>query len=260
MTVFNGTSFKGTVRPVRPGFSAFALGVALGLGALAVQPQGAWAQDVTASALQQGQIRVSGQGRVDAAPDMATITLGVTAEDAEAAVAMADVSTQVAAVLSQLEAAGIEARDMQTSGLVLTPRWNYSDGEEQRITGYIAQNNVTVRVRDLESLGGLLDEVIESGANTLGGLSFGIADPQPLEDEARRNAIVDARRKAEIYAEAAGLSLGDLVAIYEPEAYDPPRPFYRMESAMSAGDVPVAAGEVTIAVNATVVFSLNGAE
>ncbi len=124
------------------------------------------------------QISVTGEGRVDVAPDMATVSLGVTTQGATAAEAMAANSAAVQAVLDRLTAAGIAARDVQTTGLSLNPLWsNYDSGQQQKIEGYAAANMVTVRVRALDGLGGVLDAAVSDGANTLNGLSFGLATP-----------------------------------------------------------------------------------
>ncbi|MFC7703331.1 SIMPL domain-containing protein [Plastorhodobacter daqingensis] len=217
----------------------------------------ATAGPLMAQGAEPGQIRVSGQGKVETAPDMATLTLGITAEADAAADAMGEATRQMTEMLERLRSAGIEARDLQTSGLILSPRWHHPERPDQgqpQITGYIAQNTLTVRVRDLAVLGGILDDVVQAGANTFHGLGFSMADPEPLLDEARRRAIADARRKAELYAEAAGVTLGEVVAIHEPETADFPRPMMRMEAAMADGGI--AAGEVTVDAAVTVIYRL----
>ncbi|MEX5727080.1 uncharacterized protein Ga0609869_000433 [Rhodovulum iodosum] len=199
-------------------------------------------------------LRVTGEGKVAAAPDMATLTLGVTHQARTAAAAMDQVSTQTAAVLARLRAAGIAERD-QTSALTLSPVWSRPDSEPARqITGFAAANRLTVRVRALDALGAVLDQVIGAGANSFRGLSFGVQDPAPLIDEARRRAVADATAKAELYATAAGLSLGPVQQIEDVERASP-RPMMR-EATRAGAQVPVAAGEVTLSASVTMVFSL----
>ncbi len=171
-------------------------------------------------------ISVTGEGRVEAAPDMATVALGVQTDALTAAAAMAENSAKLAAVIDRLKAAGIEPRDIQTSGLSLGPRYDYSqqDGTPPKLVGYSASNMVTVRVRALDSVGGVLDGVVSGGANTLNGLSFGMADDRPLMDAARKEAVADAAAKAALYAEAAGVKLGRVMSIAEAGGYAPPRP------------------------------------
>jgi uncharacterized protein YggE len=203
-------------------------------------------------------LTVVGEGRVDAAPDMATITLGVTAQADTATAAMDETSAGVAALLERLAAAGLEARDVQTSGLSLNPVWDnqtYSSGAP-RITGYVVSNTVTARVRALDSIGGVLDDVLEAGANMFNGLSFGLQDPQPALDAARTAAVADARRKAELFATAAGVTLGPIVSISEAQDGGGPQPMFRMDAAMASDGVPVVAGELTVAARVTVVWAI----
>ncbi len=207
------------------------------------------------------QITVTGEGRVDRAPDLATISLGVTTQGATAAMAMAANSDGVAAVLANLAAAGVEPRDIQTSGLSLNPNWTgYDSGSTPKIDGYMATNMVTVRVRALDSLGAVLDAAVRDGANTLNGLTFGLADPDPAMDEARRKAVADAQRRAALLAEASGVALGRVLTISESSGVGVPVPMYRMDAAQSAAPVPVAGGEVSLVANVTITWELAGAD
>lgn len=201
-------------------------------------------------------ISVTGEGRVDAVPDMATVSLGVTTQGATAAEAMTANSAAVQAVLDRLVAAGIAARDVQTSGLSLNPQWsNYESGPQQTIEGYVAANMVTVRVRALDTLGSVLDAAVADGANTLNGLGFGLANPEPALQEARAKAVQDSRARAETLAAAAGVTLGRVLSITEGGFSSPaPMPMYKAEAAMSA--VPVAEGEIGLSVTATVVWEI----
>ena len=204
-------------------------------------------------------ISVTGEGKVEIAPDMATLNLGVTTEADSAAAALKANSDGIAGALSRLKAAGIEDRDIQTSGLTLNPRYDYSsDGTDPKITGYIAANMVTVRVRDLGVLGQTLDAVVTDGANTLGGLGFGLQNPDDTMDEARRRAVADAARKAALYAEAAGVKLGRIVSVSDQGNYGGPQPMMMAEArfAKDAGSVPVASGELTIAATVSVVYEI----
>lgn len=202
-----------------------------------------------------GRLTVTGEGRAFATPDMATISLGVTVRSKTARDAMDATSDGVAAILDRLSAMGVEPRDMQTSDLSLGPVWSQRNSSgENRITGYEASNRLTVRVRDLGALGGVLDAVLDDGANRFSGLRFGMQDPQPLEDAARKNAVADALRKARLYSDAAGITLGTVLAISENGGARP-----MMADAMFAAraeSVPVAAGEAAISAGVTVVFSI----
>jgi uncharacterized protein len=202
-------------------------------------------------------ISVSGEGRVATSPDMATISLGVTTFGDTAAAAMAMNSEELAKVMANLTAAGIEAKDIQTNGLMLNPNWSYdSSGSTGTINGYTAMNMVNVRVRVLDGLGGVLDAAVKDGANTLNGLTFGIADPQPVADEARKLAVADAVRKAGLLAEAAGVKLGDVMSISEQTGYTDPSPMFRAEASAAPGGVPVAGGEVAMTVMVNMTWAL----
>ena len=202
-------------------------------------------------------ITVTGEGTVEAKPDMATISVGVTTEGTTAAEAMAANSVQLGAVLEQLRATGIEERDLQTSGLSLNPNWQQPQGEvTPRIVGYLAMNQLTVRVRDLDALGGVLDRTIQDGANTFNGLTFGLADPVPALNEARKLAVADAMARARLLTDAAGLTLGPVVSITEGGA-SIPMPMFRTADAEFARAVPVAAGEISTSASVTMVFELS---
>ena len=200
---------------------------------------------------------VSGVGEVAAAPDMATISLGVTTEATEAAEAMRRNSEAMAAVLAAVAAAGVAERDVQTSSLSLSPRWEppRPNETEPRVSGIVATNLVTVAVRDLDALGGVLDAVLGEGANTLHGLSFGVADDTALKDAARQAAVTDATRKARVLAEAAGVTLGPVTEIVEGGGFGGPLPGARMDMAM-AESVPVAPGELSLQATVTMTWTL----
>ncbi|TCP60850.1 hypothetical protein EV663_10724 [Rhodovulum bhavnagarense] len=200
-------------------------------------------------------LTVTGMAEVAAAPDMAMLRLGVVREARSAQAAMAGVSSDMGAILDRLGAAGIAPRDLQTSGLDLSPVWSSHDsGQRREITGFRAANTLSVRVRGLEGLGELLDQVIGEGANSFEGIGFGLQDPASARDEARRQAVADAMRKARLYAEAAGHDLGALVSISETGTAQPVP--MMMEAARLSAPVPVAAGEVTLSARVTMVFEL----
>jgi uncharacterized protein YggE len=209
------------------------------------------AQDATLDA---GRITVTGTGTVEAAPDIATLMIGVTTQGATAADALTANSTAVAAVIARLTRAGIEAQDMQTSNLSLNPNWTGYDSSVASISGYIASNLLTVRVRKLDRLGSVLDAAVADGANTLNGLTFGLADPDPVLDKARIAAVADAQARAELLAEAAGVSLGRLVALQEAGGFMEPMPMFRAE--VSATPLPVESGALGLTATVTLEYEL----
>ena len=202
-------------------------------------------------------LSVVGLGQVAAVPDMATISLGVNTQARSAVQALDNNSASIANVLEIVASAGIKPRDVQTSGLSLSPLWNNrssSNNAPPAIVGFSVQNQVTIRVRDLTVLGGLLDQVTGSGANQFNGLQFGLQDAGPATDNARALAVVDARRKAELYAHAAGVELGPIIELSE-HTNGGTLPVMAREMAMSA-DVPIAKGEVTQSASVTMVFAI----
>ncbi|MDM7970454.1 MAG: SIMPL domain-containing protein [Paracoccaceae bacterium] len=221
-------------------------------------PQGAGPYAAQAqSAEAPRQISVSGTGRVDLAPDMATVRIGVTHQDEDAAAALQQTSDAVAAMLARLTELGIAARDVQTAGLSLNPVWR--DRPEQQGQpmpwGFEASNVVSLRLRDIAALGEVLDALVADGANRLDGVSFGLQDPEASMDEARRLAVADARRKATLFAEAAGVALGKVIDLTET-GMATPRPQMMEMAAMRADSVPVAAGEVGITASVQMTFAL----
>jgi hypothetical protein len=199
-------------------------------------------------------ISVTGTGTVEAAPDMATLMIGVTTQAATAAEALAANTAATDAVIDRLSASGIEARDMQTANLSINPNWTGYDSATPTISGYVAANMLTVRVRDLATTGAVLDAAVTDGANTLNGLTFGLADPEPAYAAARKEAVADARAKAELLAAAAGVTLGPVLSIADGGAMTDPAPMYR--EAVSAAPVPVVGGELGLIATVSVTFGI----
>ncbi|AVF04723.1 MULTISPECIES: SIMPL domain-containing protein [Devosia] len=213
-----------------------------------------------------GTIAIEGRGEVRAAPDMATINSGVTTQGATAREALDANTAAMSELIAALKEAGIEARDIQTSGFSVNPNYVYSDARDElgytmppKINGYQVSNSVTVVVRDLEELGSILDRSVTVGANTVNGVSFSVADPSELLDEARKLAFADARDKAELYAGVADATLGDLEQISERQDFNAPQPYPMYARAEMAGSapVPVEAGEMSFAITVNVTWDLN---
>ena len=218
---------------------------------------------------QAGTISIEGRGEVQAAPDTAFITSGVTSQGENAKAALDANTAAMSELIATLKAAGIDAKDIQTSAFSVSPNYVYSDQRDAngfnippKINGYIVSNNVTVRVRDLPSLGGVLDKAVSVGANTINGVNFTVADPSKLYDEARKAAFADAKTKAGLYAVAADVTLDNIVSISESQGGVQPEAFMMKAMVPPAGaarDVPVEAGELTYAINVSVQWSLDQA-
>jgi uncharacterized protein YggE len=199
---------------------------------------------------------ISATGSVDRAPDMATIGAGVVTQSSSAGAALSDNAKRMTATIAALKRAGVADRDIQTASLSLQPQYRYGDNPPPVLTGYQASNRVSVRLRDLERAGAVIDALVASGANQLDGPTFGIDKPEAALDEARTQALATAKARADLYAKAAGLHIKRIVQISESEVGGPVvRPMAMM--AMAKRDsTPVAAGEQTLSVNLSVTFEL----
>ena len=228
---------------------------------LALAPLGALAQEAAIAAPPQlpRVIQVVGEGRSVAAPDLARISLGVSHQAKTAGEAMDAMSAGTEAVLARLGTEGINQADIQTGQLMLEPAYNYNtpDGNPEMV-GFIATQMLDVQVREIAQLGEVLDAVVTDGANRVNGVSFDVADPQAATDDARRDAVADARRRAELYADAASVGLGDLVSISESTVYAPPMPMYdaRGGAGAEAASVPIAPGQLSLTTTVTVTYAI----
>ena len=150
-------------------------------------------------------------------------------------------------------------RILQTSGLTLRPVYDHSSNGPPKVTGFAAETRYDIRVEDLPMLGRLLDALVSVGANRLDGVRFDIAEPRPMRDAARRDAVADARAKAELLADAAGVTLGAVMTIDEVMSGGRPVPMLEMRMMDAAGSgVPIAEGEVGIEARVTIVFAIDG--
>jgi len=196
-------------------------------------------------------VTVTGEATVAVAPDMATIRVGVTSQGKIAREASDANGKQMTGVLAALKGAGIADRDVQTWSLSLQPQYDQSKSGAARLLGFQATNQVTVKIRAIDTLPDVLDRAISAGANEMSGIEFVVSGQSNLLDQARAEAISDARRKAELYAKAAGAKVGACIAITE-EGSSPPR----LMQALRAGAAPVAPGEQTLRAMVTVSYEL----
>ncbi|MBD3768934.1 MAG: SIMPL domain-containing protein [Rhodobacterales bacterium] len=212
-------------------------------------------------------LSISAEATVKREPDIAYINAGVQEDGDTATAAMEAQAKSMTGVFDALEKAGVAKKDMQTSNFSLWPRYTYietklKDGSshgEQKLIGYTASNQLTVKVRDLDNLGSTLDSLVKAGGNTFNGLTFALDDDADVRDEARRKAMADARARADLYAKAAGLRVLRIVTINESGSYSPaPMAMGRMMEAKMADAVstPMAGGEVGYSATVNVVFEL----
>jgi uncharacterized protein YggE len=198
-----------------------------------------------------------GSGKVSARPDMAQIQVGVITEAPSAAKALKDNNDAMAKLFAVVDGRGIDRKDVQTSSFSVVPQYKRGQHGEQlpEIVGYRVSNAVRVKVRKLDTLGSVLDEVVQQGVNQVQGISFSVAEPTPLLDEARRKAMADARRKAELYAKEAGVEVGGVLLIQEQTPHLP-GPLVLGLARAEAVSVPIAEGELDIGATITVTYAI----
>jgi uncharacterized protein len=205
-------------------------------------------------------ISVSGEASVSAPPDLAQIDAGVTSQAKSAREASEANNAVMGKVLLALKAADIDQKDIQTSRLSLQPEYapNRPNGPPA-IVSYRASNRVTIRLHDVLKVASTIDMLVAAGATDIGGINFTVSNASKLLDDAREQAVADARRKAEIYARATGVTLGAPLSITEGGSPGP-MPFYRrMAVGMAASPTPVAQGEETLGVTVSVSWSIKQA-
>lgn len=203
-------------------------------------------------------IVVTGTGEAGGAPDMAFLNLGVEADGTTAAEALRKNSAQMESTIKSLRDAGVDKKDIQTSSLNIGAKYDYSrDNSPPRIIGYQATNTVSVKLRNLDKAGSAIDKAIGVGANRLDSISFGFADPKPLMNSARKAAVADARDRAELYADAAGVKLGPVLQISDSYSQVPgPIPMRARMEASDFKSVPISVGESNMSANVTIIFAI----
>ena len=201
-------------------------------------------------------VTVQGHGEVRVAPDMGVVSIGVASQAETARDALTANSEAMTRILSALKAAGIADKDIQTSNFSVQPRYDYNNNAQPRLTGYDVSNTVTVTVRQLASLGAVLDQVVSAGSNQINGIMFDVAKPDAALDEARKLAAADAARKARLYATSMSFALGEVLSLSETSVVLPP--VYGKETRVEglAADVPIAAGEQKLAIDVTITWEI----
>ncbi|HET7169820.1 MAG TPA: SIMPL domain-containing protein [Candidatus Limnocylindrales bacterium] len=214
------------------------------------------ADPTTTASPEAGTILVSGTGRVAVTPDVADLRLGLAVARPTVDAARAEAATTMDAILAAVDAAGVARRDVRTTLLSVQPRYDYRDNRPPTLTGYELANVVEVTVRDLARLGDVVDGTLAAGATSMDGLAFRVADPDPAEREARILAMAQARARADVLAEAAGLAIVGVSDVVEGAPARPPGPYPKAERMMLAADAstPVESGSTEIAVSVSVTY------
>jgi uncharacterized protein YggE len=212
-------------------------------------------------------ISVSGTGRISAAPDVAQIQVGVVTQSATAGEALTGNSAQMSRLHEILKERGVATKDLQTTQLSINPVYSQPLPHNPqapnaefipRIVGYRVDNTLEVTARKIEKLGELLDALVQTGANQINGISFRVDKPESLLDSARKAAMQDAKRKANMLAGEAGVVVGSPRSISEGSDLHPPSPKFggAMRMMAAPASTPVAAGEQELEVTVNVVYEL----
>lgn len=200
---------------------------------------------------------VSASGTVSAVPDLARISTGIVAEGGTAFEALTKCSAAMRSLLEAVKALEIADRDLQTAEIAVEPRYtHFQDGRPPLIDGYQVINQVRITVRNLASLGQVLDACVTAGANQMGGIQFEASQAETLGDEARRQAMENALRRARLYAQAGGATLGRVLTISETPARQSPRPMGGTLRTALAEAVPVEAGSQILEATVHVTWAL----
>ena len=178
---------------------------------------------------------VTGEGKASFAPDIAVVNAGVQAQGATVRQVQQELNTKMNKVTDAVKKLGIESRDIQTTNYNIRPMYDYRTGT-QKITGYQANTNITIKVRNLDSANDVVDVATLNGANQIGGISFDVSDKTKAENEARTKAVVEAKKKAELAAKTAGFSLGKVINY--SENFDGVRPMPMYAKAEMATEAP----------------------
>jgi uncharacterized protein len=205
-------------------------------------------------------ISVTGEATVSVPPDQAQIDGGVTSDAKTAREASDANNAAMGKVLLALKGAGIDEKDYQTSRLSLQPQYAPNRNGPSPVVGYRASNRVTVRIRDVTKVANIIDLLVGAGANDIGGINFMVSQASKLLDDIREKAIADARRKAEIYARAAGVTLGEPLSIAEEGSAAPVFRSNKMAAGGMAAAAPVAQGEETLSVSVSVSWAIKAKE
>jgi len=207
---------------------------------------------------QKRMINVSGQSKVTASPDFATISLGVLTEDKDAKAAQKANAQSMEKVIGAIKALGIADEDIQTSNYSISPVYSYDkETGESTITGYRVNNTVSVTVRDLGKVGSVIDAAAESGVNTSSSISFGLSNYEDYYNEALKNAVLAADRKAKTIADALGVKLKGALTVNESGGgYSPLHNYavYDMRAEGAGAATPIQTGQLEISAYVSIVY------
>jgi len=202
-------------------------------------------------------ITVSATGTAEAEPDRARITSGVSTEAETARQALTQNNETMSKIIDELKAKGVDPKDIQTASFNVEPVMDYSkDGQPPKLRGYRVSNQVIVLVRNLDQLGDVLDDVVSAGANQIQGLTFEVSKEDTLKDDARKEAVANALRRAKLLAAAAGAEVGNVLQISEETSSNGPITYAPRLAKAATASVPIEAGMSTLEARVTVTWAL----
>lgn len=164
--------------------------------------------------------QVTGEGKVNVAPDVAVVSAGVTSDGATVKASQDQINMVVKKISDAVKTLGIKVEDIQTTNYSINPKYDFQSGS-QRVNGYTANTTLTIKVKDLDKINQVIDVSTSNGANQINGLSFDVSDKEKAQNEAREKAVSDAKKKAEQAAKVAGFTLGRLIN-YQENIGEPP--------------------------------------
>ena len=225
-------------------------------GAPSLAPHAALGADPAAATTPEHTITVTGTGRVTLTPDVADLQLGVNITRPTATQARADAADAMTRVVAAIRKGGVADKDIQTSNLSLGPVYDYSNNGNGKLTGFQVTNIVAVTVRDLSTVGDIMDAAVTAGATSVNGVNFRVEDQTAAEGQARTAAVVDARAKANALAAAAGVTIAGVSSIAENIAPVPYPVAYAAGAPAKDASTPVSPGTTEIDITVTVVYRI----
>ena len=233
-------------------FAALLLAAAIPAAPAAAQVTTQLAQPISGTRLD-----ISATGEVTRVPDVAIISAGVVTRGATARAAIQENARRMERVIAALRRSGVGERDIQTTSINLNPEYRYAENQPPKLVGYSASNQVTIKFRDIENSGAILDALVAEGANQINGPTMTIDDPRSALDEARARAVAAGLQRAELYARALGKRVGRIISISESGGYAPPPPMPMAERAVAqAVDTKIVPGEQQLQVTLAMVVEL----
>jgi uncharacterized protein YggE len=201
-------------------------------------------------------IQVTGSGSVSGKPDVALLSLGISTERASVTEAREEAAAAMQRVIDSLKANGVAEKDIQTQQFSIYPQYDYTNNK-QALRGYRVTNMVSIKVRALDKVGVVIDDVAAAGGDLtqVQSISFTIDEPKELQAQARVEAMKDAKAKAQTLADEGGVKLGKPVSISESIGFSTPSPFLK-GGAEAASVTPIAPGELEVTVTVAVIYAI----